>query len=68
MSLPEVIMILNAFTMLMLCVFLKPNIFRVSFPEVIMIANVFTTLKHQISVKPTKEFVAFKAKMKNYVT
>ena len=66
-SLPNVIMIANAFTMSILRVPLKPNTFRVSFPEMIMIAKVFTSQKHEISEKAQKMF-GFKAKLKNDVT
>ena len=69
MSLPNVIMIANAFTMSILCAPLKPNTFVVSFPEMIMIANVFTSQKHQISKKTQKHIIlGFKAKLKNDVT
>ena len=53
--------------MSILCVRLKPNMFRMSFPEMTMIANVFTSQKHQMSIKQNK-VVAFKAKLKNDVT
>ena len=59
MSLPNVIMIANAFTMSILRVPLKPNTFKVSFPEMIMIAKVFTSQKHEISKKTQKKSVGF---------
>ena len=66
-SVPEVIMIANVFTMPILCVTLKPTTFGVSFPEVIMIANVLTSQKYRFYVfffviKPTKTNVALKGK------